>query len=34
MAGDISLATRTEILGAIRGRYGEASKKDKSQNAG
>ena len=27
MAGDISLATRTEILGPIRSRYGEASKK-------
>ena len=31
MAGDISLATRTEILGAIRSRYREASKKDKSR---
>ena len=31
MAGEISLATRTEILGAIRSRYGEASKKDKSR---
>ena len=31
MAGDISLATRTEILGAIRSRYKEASKKDKSK---
>ena len=31
MTGDISLATRTEVLGAIRSRYGEASKKDKSR---
>ena len=31
MAGDISLATRTEVLGAIRSRYGEAPKKDKSR---
>ena len=31
MAGDINLATRTEILGAIRSRYGEASKKEKSR---
>ncbi len=31
MAGEISLATRTEVLGAIRSRYGEASKKDKSR---
>ena len=31
MAGEISLATRTEVLGAIRSRYREASKKDKSR---
>ena len=31
MVGDISLATRTEVLGAIRSRYREASKKDKSR---
>ncbi len=31
MTGEISLATRTEVLGAIRSRYGEASKKDKSR---
>ena len=31
MAGEISLATRIEVLGAIRSRYGEASKKDKSR---
>ena len=31
MDGDISLATRTELLGAIRSRYREASKKDKSR---
>ena len=31
MVGDISLSTRTEVLGAIRGRYREASKKDKSR---
>ena len=31
MVGDISLATRTEVLGAIRNRYREASKKDKSR---
>ena len=31
MAGEISLATRTEVIGAIRSRYGEASKKDKSR---
>ena len=31
MVGDISVATRTELLGAIRSRYTEASKKDKSR---
>ena len=31
MAGEISLATRTEVLGSIRSRYREASKKDKSR---
>ena len=31
MVGDISLATRTEVLGAIRDRYAEASKRDKSR---
>ena len=31
MTGDISLATRTEVLGAIRSRYREAPKKDKSR---
>ena len=31
MVGDISLATRTEVLGAIRSRYREAAKKDKSR---
>ena len=31
MAGEISLATRTEVLGATRSRYIEASKKDKSR---
>ena len=31
MVGDISSATRTEVLGAIRNRYREASKKDKSR---
>ena len=31
MAGEISLATRTEVLGTIRCRYREASKKDKSR---
>ena len=31
MAGEISLATRTEVLGAIRIRYREAPKKDKSR---
>ncbi len=29
MVGDISLATRTEVLGAIRDRYAEASKREK-----
>ena len=31
MAGEISLATRAEVLGAIRSRYREAPKKDKSR---
>ena len=31
MVGDISSATRTEVLGAIRNRYREASKKDKGR---
>ena len=31
MDGDISLATRTEVVGAIRNRYREAPKKDKSR---
>ena len=31
MAGDISTATRTEVLGSIRDRYAEASKRDKSK---
>ena len=31
MAGEISLATRTEVLGAIRSRYREAMKNDKSR---
>ena len=31
MVGDISLATRTEVLGAIRDRYAEAPKRDKSR---
>ena len=31
MVGEISLATRTEVLGAIRNWYREASKKDKSR---
>ena len=31
MVGDISSATRTEVIGAIRNRYREASKKDKSR---
>ncbi len=31
MVGDISAATRTEVLGANRSRYREASKKDKSR---
>ena len=31
MVGDISLATRTEVLRAIRNRYAEASRKDKSR---
>ena len=31
MVGDISSATRTEVLGAIRNRHREASKKDKGR---
>ena len=31
MVGEISTATRTEMLGAIRSRYMEASKRDKSR---
>ena len=31
MVGEISTATRTEVLGAIRSRYREASKRDKSR---
>ena len=31
MVGDISLATRTEVLGAIRSRYRQAQKKVKSR---
>ena len=31
MAEEISLATRTEVLGAIRSRYREAPKKDRSR---
>ena len=31
MVGEISGATRTEVLRAIRNRYREASKKDKSR---
>ena len=31
MVGEISTATRTEVLGAIRSRYREASKTDKSR---
>ena len=31
MVGDVSLATRIEVLGAIRSRYREAPKKDKSR---
>ena len=31
MVGDISAATRTEVLGSIRNRYGEASKRDRSR---
>ena len=31
MVGEISAVTRTEVLGAIRNRYREASKKDKSR---
>lgn len=31
MAGEISLATRAEVLGVIRSRYIEASKRDKSR---
>ena len=31
MVGDISTATRTEVLGSIRNRYAEASKRDKSK---
>ena len=31
MVGDLSLATRTEVIGAIRNRYAEASKGDKSR---
>ena len=31
MVGDLSLATRTEVIGAIRNRYAEASKGDQSR---
>ena len=31
MVTEISAATRTEVLGAIRNRYREASKRDKSR---
>ncbi len=31
MVADISAVTRKEVLGAIRSRYREASKKDKSR---
>ena len=31
MVGEISLATKTEVLGAVRNRYREASKKDKGR---
>ena len=31
MVGEISTATRTEVIGAIRNRYRQASKKDKSR---
>ena len=31
MVGDISAATRTEVLGSIRNRYAEASKRDRSR---
>ena len=31
MVTEISTATRTEVLGAIRSRYREASKRDKSR---
>ena len=31
MVGEISTATRTEVLGAIRSRYRAASKTDKSR---
>ena len=31
MVGDVSFATRTEVLEAIRGRYRNASKADKSR---
>ncbi len=31
MVGEISTATKTEVLGAIRSRYRDASKKDKSR---
>ena len=31
MVGEISTVTRTEVLGAIRNRYLEASKRDKSR---
>lgn len=31
MVGEISTVTRTEVLGAIRSRYLEASKRDKSR---
>ena len=31
MVTEISTATRTEVLGAIRNRYREASKRDKSR---
>ena len=31
MVGDVSLATRIEVIGAVRSRYREAPKKDKSR---
>ena len=31
MVGDISTATRTEVLGSIRNRYAGASKRDRSR---